>query len=329
MFKKLAAVLAAIVVALTAMSFTAFAEDPGSVTIVQTSTAAKDGDFTVEVRFEMNPGVESMACNIRFDYRVLKLKSVSDAGLMSGFYYTVNSNIAQLTWTGNGKDVDATGTLATITFTALDEPSDGSIVYSSVSASNSKGIAMMVNGNTAVMNFGAPLPPEPEPEVTTAAPEPEEITTESEEVEEYIDETTAPIVTEAPTTTTEPTTPAPTTTSATTTRRRSTTTTTERQTEPPTTTPEPTTEPPTTTTEPTTSAPPTDTTPPTTTEITTSDMLMLGVTSQPDEGEEFADAYTEDADNKTANRGTMLLALIAIALTGVLVVAIEMYRRRG
>lgn len=329
MFKKTAAVFAAIIIVLSSLCLTVSADDRGSVTLTQTSYAEKGGTFTVDVRLDSNPGIKSMSCNVRFDYQVLKVNSVSDSGLLGGFFYTSNSNIVQLTWTGNGKDVNSTGSLATITFTALEAPTEGSIAYASVSASDSRGIKVTVDGNTTILNFGLnqlPFLPEPlvtDAEVTEALP-----ITEEEETEDFFDETTAPLETEPPTTTPEPTTtPAPTTTKKPVTTKK--TETKKRETAAPTTTPEPTTELTTTTPEPTTTTEPT-TAPITTTEATTTtDALMLGVTSAPDEGEEFAEEYTDDLDNKSANRGTILLALIALALTGVIVVAIELYRRRS
>ena len=328
MTKKLAAVFAALVIAISAMSMTVFAE--GSCTLSQTSQARAGGTFTVDVILDSNPGLNSVSCNIRYDYQYLEFVEVSDSGLLGGFYYTnIDSNL-QLTWS-NGSDTTANGVLATVTFKALKEDFSGTMVYNTAVAFSANGISVPIDGATAILNFGDPLPAVTEPEVPA---EPDPAATESSDLEQVDDdaevmpnETEAPEVTEAPETTEAPTTtPAPTTTSATTTRRRSTTTA-PTTTEPPTTTPAPTTTPPTTTAPPTTTPPPTTTEPPTTTALDTATEPVEEPVYQITTSEQaFAEIYDEGVDNDAANNGTMLIALIMIALTVVVVLALEVYK---
>ncbi len=338
MLKKILAAALAVIIAVSALTATAFAES-GSLSLVQTSYADKDGNFTVEVRLDGNPGIRNMSVNIRFNYQELDFVEVKDAGLMDGFYYVENGQIVSLTWTGNGQDHTDVGLLATVTFKALATPDTGSILYASVSALSGNGIIAQVDGNTTLVYFGSDRNNEaPDPSTGTDPNAPSDETTDSEEQTEELfeedeteiveDVTEAPVTTEAPTTTPEPTTtPAPT-TKATTTRRRSTTT--ERETDAPETTTEVTTTEATTTEAPTTTPEPTEILTTTASEVTTTETTPMNdaafTTTTSEEG--FSEVYTEGVDNKTANRGTLLLAVIAIALTGVVVIGIEMYRRR-
>lgn len=331
--RKTAAILAIVFAAAMIFATAVFADGPGSCTIVQTSYASQGGQFTVEVRLSNNPGIRNMSCNIRFDYQSLELVSVSDSGLLGGFYYTSpsSSNIS-LTWTGNGKDVEDNGLLATITFKAIDAPEEGTIVYNTVSAHSGNGITVQVDGMTTVLFFGDnrnantpqnPQNPEQNDPATTqpngnnGEDETENLDDDEDETEQIPEETTAP-TTQAPETTTTPptTTTSPTTTTRKTTTEATTVTTTEATTTEPTTTPEPETTPE-ETTEPTT-------TPEPETEPTT---YEEEVTTTTEAEPTFADVYETPVDNKSANRGTILIALMAIALTVVVVIAIEMYKR--
>ena len=134
-------------------------------------------------------------------------------------------------------------------------------------------------------------------EQTTPAPETEEPetepTTEAPETEPTTEATTEPTTATTPEPTTLPeTTPEPETTPG------------------PETTPEPV-----TTTAPTT-VPETTITEPTTTESTT--VSTYGA---------FAEVYDDGVDNTEANSGTLLIALMMLALTAVVVLAIEYYKR--
>lgn len=316
MFKRFAAVAAAVIVAAAAMTVSVFAA--GVCTLSQTSSAPAGETFTVDVVLNDNPGIAVLSCNIRYNYEDVEFVSASNGSILEGFYTTDVGTSVQLTWTGNGSDTDANGVAATITFRCKRENPAGSTLSNSVSAFTKNRLPVTIDGNTTILYFGANNPNVVTPADTPENPE-ETSQAETDQIEEdteiVADETEPPETTPEPTTTeTEPTTER---TEPTTRRTRSTqpTTTPEPETEPPTTTPEPTTPPPTT-------PPPTTTTPPTTTDLPTT------VTEPTTETEPaFSDIYVEEVDNKAANRGTLLIAMIAIALTAVCVVGIEYYRK--
>lgn len=316
MFKRLSAAFAAVIIAIAAMTVTVFAA--GSCSLRQTSSAPAGETFTVDVVLSENPGISVLSCNIRYNYEDVQFVSVSDAGLLKGFYYTNIGNAVQLTWSGDGNDITDNGTFATITFKCIRENNGGSTLSNTVTAYSHGMLPTTINGNTTVLLFGANNQFDtPNPDGNGENPNPEEQGEVIEETEVVPDETEPPETTAEPTTTEPPETEPPTTT----TRRTRT-----PRTDPPETTPEPTTTPPTTTPEPTTTEPTTTweptTTPPTTTEVTTPTTELTTETEPA-----FSDVYAEEVNNKAANRGTILIAVIAIALTAVCVIGIEYYKR--
>ena len=346
MMKKLAAVIAAITVcvlfAVNAAAVPSGAEG-GACTLVQTSYADKGGNFTVDVVLGNNPGIKSLNLVIRIDYNDIDFVSVSDAGKMKGFYYLDQGGTVELTWTGSGNFTD-NGTLATITFKALTDSSNGSVVSTAVTAFGTDGIRKDVEGYTAMIQFGASRN---QPEVTEpAVTEPAATTASDEMTEEAVDDQTeateaTEATTEATEPTTEPTTTEPTTepTTESTTTKKTTEKTTEKTTKK--TTEKTTTPAPTTTTAPTTTEPPTTPTEPptlpsvpeTTPTVPTAPTEAVTEPSASEEmalissDEAFSDVYNDGVDNKSANNGTLLIALIMIALTAVVVVAIEVTKR--
>ena len=317
MFKKLTAVMTALVVALCVLSIEVFAA--GSCSIVQKSYASKGEEFTVDIVLSENPGIKSLSCNIKYNYSEIEFVSVSDGGLLSGFH-SFNNQIMQtlaLEWYGNGSNTDANGIVATVTFRALTDSANGSILSNAVTATDANNVRQLIDGMTTVILFGSQNDiPEPQaPDVQTGPDETENL---EEEDTEVIPEDTVPTETE----------PEVTTTTKATTKRTTKATTTEKVT----TTEPTTTEPPVTTTDPTTSLPP-ETTPPTTptlppTEPTTPPTEPVSESAAaPQTSAEagFADTYAE-VDNSSAGMGTLLLAIIMIILTGVVVYGIE--RRR-
>ncbi len=332
MSKRIAALFAALIAA-AAMTLGAFAA-AGSCTLVQTSYAKKGENFTVDVVLRGNPGIKSLDCVIRYDYEDLQFVSVSDAGIISGFSHTEIGSTVQLTWIGGRSNTDQNGVVATITFKALTDSEEGSVITNGVNAYDTSGIRAQVDGATAMVYFGedpnaAVTPPEPEqPEVTeppvteppVSSSEETEQPTASEEETEYVpDETEA---TEPTTGETEPTEPPTEPTEPPT-----------QPTEPPTEATEPPTEPTTEPTEPPTepTEPPTQPTEPPTEATEPPTEPSLPMTEPETEPtvitDAFSDVYNDGVDNSAANNGTLLIALIMLALTAVVVVGIEIYKR--
>ncbi len=344
MLRKIAAVFAAILLVMTSMALPVNAVDPAKVTLTQTSFADVGETFNVSIGLSDNPGVRSLSLTVRYSFSDVSLEGVTDGGLIGGFYSTpIGSNTVQLVWTGSGSDVSDNGTLATLTFKVLQIPENGSMIYLNAIAHSGNGVSITVDGDTSLLYFGSALnqtvpDPAADPNAPAENPETESVegdVSEAENVVEDVSEDPTPLETEPPET------EAPPTTTTVTTRRPATTTT--HTTPRPETTPEPTTEAPPTTTEPTTEETLPETTPEMTTEampetmpeITTEEMHYYteGETQAPvffttKDERNFSEVYNDGVNNKSANRGTMLLALIALALTGVVVVAIEIYRRK-
>ncbi len=342
MLKRLAAATAAIilcVVCLVSTAITASAEENGSCSLVQTSYADKGENFTVDLVLSNNPGVKSISCNIMFPYEDIEFVSASDNKMLTGFFSVPLGNSGvQLTWTGSGNVTD-NGVLATITFKALTDSEEGSLMHGTVVAYTTTGARATVDGATTLIKYGSANAPQPDADpLPQLPPEGEQVTDDSVEVME--DEMTEEISDEPEATepTTEQTEPATTTSEATTTRRS---TTTEKKTErPKTTETDPTTAPPVTTAEPTTTVTEPITTPAPQTEPVTTPSTAPEIQSLPEMSsvsselsgmpgeEDFADVYKESVDNKAANTGTLLIAFIMIALTVVVVIAIEITKRR-
>lgn len=318
MFKRFAAVFAAVIIAATVMTVTAFAA--GSCELRQTSSAPAGETFTVDVVINDNPGIVTLSCNISYNYEDVEFVSVSDTGILKDFYYTNVGTAVQLVWSGDGTETEENGVYATLTFKCLKENAAESTLSNSVFAYGSGMLPVAIKSDTIILYFGAN---NPNVNPTPSDPNQQDPAVSLQDGGETLPEDTEviPDETQPPETTPEPVTTEPTTaeTKPTTRRTRS------SRTEPPETTPEPTTAPPTTTPEPTTTTPTTPlepiTTPPTTTDIVTTTEPIT--TTEP----AFSDVYAEEIDNKAANRGTILIAMIAIALTAVCVVGIEYYKK--
>lgn len=341
MMKRFAAVFTALILALTMLSVTASAA--GTCNLKQTSTAKAGEKFTVDVDITPDDEFSSLSISIRYDNTKLKVESVKDGGKLEGFYDVKLNGSVQLTWTGNGKAVKAEGTYATITFSVIEEDPVGSMLQSTVTAHTSNYINVPIDGSTAIILFNTAVnndPPEPvNPDPGELVPDDNTpaVTDDIENLDETED------VVEV----TEPTTAA--TTQATTTTRAKTKKTTPESTKAPepVTTPEPVTEPPITETQPTTEPTQELETPPIS-DITDVFPLDDAVTMPGDDAitlpgddfdpisenlppeqneNDFLDSYADRPVNKIADRGTVLIALMALALTVVVVVAIEMTKR--
>ena len=331
MFKKLAAVIAVFTAVVLMMGAASQEQVRGVCSIVQTSYAPQGETFTVDLVLSSNPGFKSLQCSIRYSTSELEFVEASDAELLQGYYCVKNGSTIQLTWLGEGQtNVEVNGVLATLTFRVINVPVEGSLIYNTVTARTSGSISVPVDGATSIVYSGTetsdPAPEEvPEPDVpefeVTGEVTDEPSETVDENTETVPDETEAPVTTTEEVTTTRATTTRAT-TQATTTRRRSTTTEPVTTPEPETTTEPTTTEPPVTTTEPTTTPEPVTTTEPTTTSETTTEAAPTAATHNA-----FAEVYDDGVDNKAANSGTLLVALIMLALTAVVVIAIEYYKR--
>lgn len=342
MMKRFAAALTALILALAMLSVNVSAA--GACNLKQTSTAKVGEKFTVNVDITPDDEFAILSISIRYDNTKLKVESVKDGGILEGFYDVKMNGSVQLTWTGNGKALKTAGTYATITFSVIEEDPVGSMLQSTVTAHTANHIRVPVDGSTAIILFNTDVdntPPEivdPDPGEFVSEPSTPAVTDDTENLDDEED------IVEV----TEPTTAATTTQATTTTRAKTKKTTPESTKAPePVTNPEPVTEPPATETQPTTEPVQEPETPPTS-DIT--DVFPLdGVVSMPGDDvmtlpgddfdpfsenyppeqseSDFSDAYADSPVNKGADRGTILIALMALALTVVVVVAIEMTKR--
>lgn len=81
-------------------------------------------DVSVSISIDENPGIVNMLLHVKYDTSVLKLKSVSDSGLLGGETHSdaIGAVPYTLCWANDTRteNITATGTIATLTFEVLE-----------------------------------------------------------------------------------------------------------------------------------------------------------------------------------------------------------------
>ncbi len=329
MIKKTAAVLSALILAMSLM-LTVVSAAP-MVTLGQTTVPSAGESFSVNVMLTENPGLNSIQILVTYDSSSASLLYCGDGGYFDQFNTLPTDGGVILMWTSTaGNDNYSSGALATLVFTASNTPTNGSLITASViSATNTAGQNVTVNGATSILQFNvlasdddeviADVEDDDDDEVVADDDDPiisddddEFIIGEEDDIISADDEeevTTATTKTTKATTTTKKKTEATTTTKVTTTTQPTTTT--------ETTTTEQVTTPDTTTTEQTT--PVTTTTP----EVTST----TPETSQSESVKFSGDAATAQAQKKMANGGTVFAAVMIVGVTVAAIVGMRVWKK--
>lgn len=329
MMKRIISVFAAIILA--ACSMLTVVNAAASLNVIQGNVPAPGENFAVHVILSDSSGLKSLQCLISYDVNSAELVSCADGKYFDSFTQLPTDGGILLIWSSNAdNDNYSTGILATITFKATSQPSNGSLITVTVlDAQNSSG-SITVDGSSNIMLFDVDESDDDiisaedgsEDDGYVAADDEEELEDEGdvvvgdEEEDDIVFADDEEEVTTASTTATKATTTAKKTSATTTTteeKTSATTTATEEKTSATTTTAN--------------EEPPFENTPDT---LDEPDPEVTSATPQ-SSGEQSVsfsgDAQTAAAQKKKANGGTVFAAVMIVGITVAAIAGIEIWKR--